>query len=61
VKYRVWDYIYEILNGKGYGMRLSNPIRTRAIPEASLKMHPTFLTLNVIIDEKTEKPKTGKC
>ena len=33
----VWEYIYEILDGMHYEVKLANPVRTRAIAEARIK------------------------
>ncbi len=33
----VWEYIYEILDGMNYCVKLANPVRTRAIAEARIK------------------------
>jgi len=33
----VWEYIYEILNSKGYEVKLANPVRTKAIASARIK------------------------
>lgn len=33
----VWEYIYEILDGKGYTIKLANPVRTKAIASAKIK------------------------
>src|SRR3989344_7274076 len=33
----VWEYIYEILDGMHYEVKLANPVRTRAIAEVRIK------------------------
>jgi len=33
----VWEYIYEILDGKGFAIKLANPVRTKAIASARIK------------------------
>ena len=33
----VWEYIYDILEAMHYGVKLANPVRTRAIAEARIK------------------------
>lgn len=33
----VWEYIYELLDGMGYEVKLANPVRTKAIASARIK------------------------
>lgn len=33
----IWEYFYEILDGLGFDVTLSNPLKTRAIAEAKIK------------------------
>lgn len=53
----VWEYIYDILEGLGYEVKLANPFRTRAIAEARKKTDVTdaetladLLRANLIVE-----------
>jgi len=53
----VWEYIFEILDGKGFDVKLANPFRTRAIAEARKKTDITdaetladLLRANLIVE-----------